>query len=172
MKTEKSEKYSGAQPRTSSGLSLDVGSGGGIFRAEPRGEVCVDIDLPGKVPKNFVRADALHLPFRNDVFDAVYAFNVLEHVSSPVAAMAEMLRVGRFIRARQDSMLSLPMWATPEHLWLQLPGFRFSKFPRTTFGVQLSRLLKTIILHKRISRALQISHLWFRWNYYVVGKSK
>ncbi len=40
-----------------------------------------------------VVGDAHHLPFRDDVFDRVLAFNVFEHLRDPQAAAAEILRV-------------------------------------------------------------------------------
>lgn len=49
------------------------------------------IDLK-KVP-NFVKADALHLPFKNNAFNTVYNRHVIEHVESPVNLLQEVIRV-------------------------------------------------------------------------------
>ena len=42
---------------------------------------------------NFIKASAKHLPFRNDVFETVTAFEVIEHLNNPFLAIKEMLRV-------------------------------------------------------------------------------
>lgn len=39
------------------------------------------------------RQDLLHLAFKNDVFNLIYSYHVLEHVSDPLAALREMERV-------------------------------------------------------------------------------
>ncbi|HYY49060.1 MAG TPA: class I SAM-dependent methyltransferase [Thermoplasmata archaeon] len=51
----------------------------------------VNVDLHG----GDVRADALHLPFRGQVFDTVHASHVLEHIPDLEAAMQEIHRVLR-----------------------------------------------------------------------------
>ncbi|MFA5365941.1 MAG: class I SAM-dependent methyltransferase, partial [Candidatus Bathyarchaeia archaeon] len=52
------------------------------------GEMCVP-----KLIKNFVVADACHLPFRDGCFSLVYSSHVIEHVVDPVLMFKEMLRV-------------------------------------------------------------------------------
>ena len=150
---------------------LDVGSGGGIFPSVPRGDVCVDIDIPaGPVPDDFVRSAASHLPFRSETFSVVIAFNVLEHVESPRTCIEEFLRVGSKVVCRQDRLLHIPMWATPEHLWLQLPGFRFLPFPRTRLGIRLSVWLRSFVLGKtRFAVLVRRLPLWRNWDYYQVS---
>lgn len=149
---------------------LDVGSGGGIFPSAPRGDVCVDIDIPaGTVPDVFIRSSASHLPFRSGAFNLVIVFNVLEHVESPRMCLEEFLRVGSKVVCRQDKLLHIPMWATPEHLWLQLPGFRFLPFPRTRPGIRLSVWLRSLVLGKsRFARLVRKLPLWRNWTYYQV----
>ena len=44
-------------------------------------------------PTTDVRGVAERLPFRDGVFDAVFSFNVLEHVRDPFAAASELIRV-------------------------------------------------------------------------------
>ncbi len=139
----------------STSADLDVGVGGGIFETVPRAKVCVDVDVE-------------FLPFRAEVFETVKAYNVLEHVAHPTAAIQEILRVGSVLVARQDSWMSFAMWATPEHEWLQLPGLRFLKFPRTRIGIQMSGALRKIAMTPRFGRWLSKAHLMFRWNHYII----
>jgi len=147
---------------------LDVGVGGGIFETVPRAKVCVDVDLPRKPPELFIRASVEFLPFRSKTFEIVKAYNMLEHVAHPTAGIQEILRVGSVLIARQDSWMSLAMWATPEHEWLQLPGLRFLKFPRTRIGIQTSRALRRIAMTPRFGRWLSRAHVMFRWNHYII----
>ncbi len=52
------------------------------------------IEFERKIFKNTdVVGDAHQLPFRDDVFDRVFAFNVFEHLADPIKASAEILRV-------------------------------------------------------------------------------
>jgi len=80
-------------------MRLDVGCG-----ANPQGDVNVDlypINSPdhckvkyvGSDHPNFVRADAHHLPFRNDLFDEVLLDNILEHCLRPFDTLVEACRV-------------------------------------------------------------------------------
>lgn len=46
-------------------------------------------------PGDFRIFDGLHLPFKDDFFDAVGSFTVLEHVEDPELALREMVRVLR-----------------------------------------------------------------------------
>lgn len=79
------------------GLVLDVGSGGRPDFVEwPNIVLCEYVDHP----LNTVRADALALPFRDDTFDLVLSQATLEHVTDPIRAVDEIVRVlrpgGRF----------------------------------------------------------------------------
>lgn len=80
-------------------MMLDVGCGG-----SPIGDVNCDLMIPDSHQKwnldphgfrNFVRAAAEFLPFRDDVFDEVYSSHLLEHLDDPDLAVTEMLRVSR-----------------------------------------------------------------------------
>jgi SAM-dependent methyltransferase len=52
------------------------------------------IELEHKIFRHTdVVGDAHHLPFRDDVFDRVFAFNVFEHLRDPKTAAGEILRV-------------------------------------------------------------------------------
>lgn len=81
---------------------LDIGCG-----AHYRGSVNVDVDLStikhhpnyaltreaAKHIPNFVLADGCHLPFKENVFDKVFSFHVIEHVQNPELFLKELLRV-------------------------------------------------------------------------------
>ncbi|MFQ6074305.1 MAG: class I SAM-dependent methyltransferase [Candidatus Bathyarchaeia archaeon] len=79
---------------------LDVGCG-----SRPKGDVNVDLRSPKYVdpkkhfyldPKrmrNFVRASAEYLPFRDSVFSSVVSFHVIEHVENPIGMLNETIRV-------------------------------------------------------------------------------
>lgn len=45
-----------------------------------------------KCPK-FIRGDALHLPFKNNVFDTIILGDILEHVNNPMIVLKECIRV-------------------------------------------------------------------------------
>lgn len=85
---------------------LDVGCG-----IRPRGTVNVDFFArgnnvqigdqvkgefmdPHRIP-NFVLADACHLPFRDEVFSAVFSNHTIEHVPKPAQMFEEMCRVAK-----------------------------------------------------------------------------
>lgn len=82
---------------------LDVGSGYGIFymtRPWDFEMTCCDLDaaamekMRGLCPEwEWLVADAVHLPFADGSFDAVYAGEIIEHVPEPRAALREWRRV-------------------------------------------------------------------------------
>jgi len=88
------------------GLVLDVGCGTGLLfshiASEAENVVGVDVskllllqareraDKPRNV--DLVQADADHLPFKNDLFNAVFAFTVLQNMPNPLETMLEIRR--------------------------------------------------------------------------------
>jgi len=54
---------------------------------------------------NFVIADAQHLPFRNDVFQKILCFEVIEHVEEDKIAFSEM---GRVLCTQGASLITTP----------------------------------------------------------------
>ncbi|MFC6286247.1 class I SAM-dependent methyltransferase [Nocardioides sp. GCM10027113] len=99
------------------GLLLDVGSADGPsvgwLRARDR-RVTVDVDPRGLTPGEGVCASALALPFPDGTFDAVGAFDVVEHCEPEGAALAELHRV---LRPGGRLLLSVPAyeWAWTDH---------------------------------------------------------
>lgn len=85
---------------------LDVGCGDGrhILAAAARGCFAVGLDYDpaelakararlGATPIDLIAADATHLPFRQEVFDAVICTETLEHLPDDLGAMYEIGRV-------------------------------------------------------------------------------
>lgn len=118
---------------------LEIGPGGGVLTQTLRDHgvevVTLDID-PGIRPD--VVGDALDLPFEDGSFDAVVAFEVLEHVPFMFfkAALEEMGRV-----SRKDVFVSLPdharsllrldlklPWLRERHWSLRVPAFDNERF--------------------------------------------
>jgi SAM-dependent methyltransferase len=127
-------------------MNLDVGCGGGIFRTDAQSEICCDIDIPQTRLDYFVRCDADHLPFRNNEFEVVFAYNLLEHMKHPYETVRELRRVGKVVRIRQDKILCLASYATPEHYQFQLPGLIFVPYPRTRLGIEFSKSLRRLLI--------------------------
>lgn len=85
---------------------LDVGCG-----TRPKGDVNVDFFSGGFNPqegdqargeflsprkiRNFVVADAMHLPFRDEGFNVVFSSHTIEHVKNPALMLREMCRVAK-----------------------------------------------------------------------------
>jgi len=99
------------------GLALDLGSADGPsaawFRESAQRTVSLDID-PRGLGNDGVCGSALALPFEDGAFDAVSAFDVIEHCEPEATALAEVRRVlgpgGRFV-------MSVPAyeWAWTDH---------------------------------------------------------
>jgi len=71
-------------------LTLDVGCG--IIQ---QGHINIDIEKPKVINGNFIKADGQYLPFRNNVFDTVYCFHVIEHIKNPYLLIDELVRVAK-----------------------------------------------------------------------------
>ena len=99
---------------------LDAGCGGGLALqlAAKRGATVTGFDACGplldvareRVPGADLRqGDLESLPFAEDSFDAVTAFNSVQYAADPVAAMRELRRV-----AKSGSPVAILTWGAPE----------------------------------------------------------
>ena len=84
--------------------ALVVGCGSGVEAAVLSTELGADVtgidiseefDAEARRRVRLMWGDATSLDFENGSFDLVYCFHVLEHISNPAAALAEMARVLR-----------------------------------------------------------------------------
>lgn len=106
---------------------LDVGCGN-----VPTGDVNVDLytnhpeqrwprlPVDTRRIRNFVLADALHLPFRDKTFRHVYSRAVIEHVADPVLFLKEVIRVSSrkvtVITPHRYGRHALSLHQTPVHI--------------------------------------------------------
>lgn len=106
---------------------VDVGCGDGrhIIEAAKRGCIAVGVDYDGSellrardriadARVALIVADASHLPFRHDVFDAVICTETLEHLPDDTGAMREIARVmrdsGELHGAVPSHFTEIPFW--------------------------------------------------------------
>lgn len=89
-------------PSNNDSVVLDLGCGNGTSTANIRGNLVVGVDLSDEqmaraknLHKNrdFVVADARHLPFAANSFDMIVAINLLHHVNEPEQILSECYRV-------------------------------------------------------------------------------
>lgn len=98
-------------------MMLDVGSADGPSVAWMRGQhrrVALDVHPQGLAPGEGVCGSALALPFADDVFDVVAAFDVVEHCEPEEKALSELVRV---LAPGGRVLLSVPayQWAWSDH---------------------------------------------------------
>jgi len=96
---------------------LDVGSADAPSASWMRGDhqhVAVDLDPRGLEPGRGVCASALALPFADETFDVVAAFDVIEHCEPESRAVAELARV---LAPGGRLLVSVPAyeWAWSDH---------------------------------------------------------
>jgi len=80
--------------------------------------IFLDVSKPLKAIKNYLRADAQYLPFRNCAFEEIYASHLIEHINSPALFLRECYRVlssGGKIYLWCPNFLSSNAWADPTH---------------------------------------------------------
>jgi SAM-dependent methyltransferase len=135
-------------PRGNDTSILNVGVGARFFVSRQLdADVLTDVDFPMERLPNFVLCDAQALPFRDNSFNLAYCHNVLEHVANPWQVIRELRRVAEHSNIRQDVWWSLVSYATPEHLWLQLPNLKFLQYKRTRVGILFSKMLRYVLVN-------------------------
>jgi ubiquinone/menaquinone biosynthesis C-methylase UbiE len=94
---------------TIKGSVLDVGCGSGLFfgHVASQAEKLVGVDVSGQLllqarerarnwgNAHLVQADGDHLPFKDGVFDFVFAFTVLQNMPAPMETLKEIRRIAR-----------------------------------------------------------------------------
>jgi len=96
-------------------MIIDIGCGG-----RPKGDVNIDLfyDIsphtvfkinPRKI-RNFIIADAHHLPIRSNSFDLAICHHVLEHLINPAQALEEIRRIAK-------SVFNSPIIEHEKHLY-------------------------------------------------------
>lgn len=131
-------------------MILDVGIGVGEyheFTPKLRGDVEVDRFLPVQKIANFVQADLEHLPFKDKAFQLAFAYNVLEHIQNPGDGIKELKRVSLSTDCRQDQWFHIGNYASSSHLYFQLPGLRFLRYPETRVGRLFQKWLWFTLTH-------------------------
>jgi len=80
-------------------MIIDVGCGGNMkMQFQLHGTIQADVYLDLRKPKerklpNFIQADLLHLPFKDDTFEKTFCHHVVEHLFDPIEGMTELLRI-------------------------------------------------------------------------------
>ena len=156
-------------------LTLNVGCGGGNYAFRDLAcDVNCDIQTPYPKIRNFIQCDARFLPFKDNAFQKVYAFNVLEHIKDYRTALTELQRVcRRTVLIRFDKIYNFANWWTLDHEYIQ-HGKNLVPIPKM---VKLLRFMfRYTTIHNRIFRrafasvfpALRKIGLLDRWNYYRI----
>ncbi|MEM2293773.1 MAG: class I SAM-dependent methyltransferase [Nitrososphaerota archaeon] len=128
-------------------MTLDIGCGfskesiiGKKYKANPRGDLNVDICKPEVKVPNFIRASALSLPFKEDIFDTIYMFHVIEHLEDPKRALNEIhkvLRKGGKLVVITPNKYSRSSYLDPTHRHHFTPG-ELKKLFRSFSSVKLT----------------------------------
>lgn len=82
--------------RASSSIVLEIGGFDGYWlsKQQAKTKVCVDINPQRKYENvTYIKTDALALPFADEYFDQVFAFDVIEHVDDDKQFLQELHRV-------------------------------------------------------------------------------
>jgi ubiquinone/menaquinone biosynthesis C-methylase UbiE/uncharacterized protein YbaR (Trm112 family) len=95
------------------GYSLNLGGGATVCRP-PR---CVEVEYA--IFRNTTAvADAHHLPFKDETFDAVVSYNTFEHLADPASAAQEILRVLKpGGKLRLQTAFLQPLHEEPAHFY-------------------------------------------------------
>lgn len=146
------------------GKVLDLGCGAGYgtrILSEAKSDQAIGLDLDhdslahgvtfySNEKTDFIQAEASMLPFKDEAFDCVVGFEVIEHVSDPTRALSELRRIlkysGRVILSTPNKLLTSPFskkpfnpyhkteWSTRDFLQLVQNGFRLETIYAQSWG--------------------------------------
>jgi SAM-dependent methyltransferase len=157
------------------GRVLDVGCGAGsvakaVKRARPDLQVCgcdisqaaLELAAADAQEVAFQLAGAEHLPYGDAEFDAVWIFDVLEHVDSPESVLAEVARV---LRPGGVFHIVLPLEGQPRTLYSMIGcGTRWTAKVRHGGHVQIFSAER----FKTMAAACGLPVRRTRWSYHVL----
>ena len=99
---------------------LDVGCGDKWIQRYCNADLWVGVDI--RKGACDVLADAEHLPFKDNSFDIVLAYSIIEHVKNPYLCMKEWLRVAKeCVLLWTDYPLTWNAETDPTHLYCWSP---------------------------------------------------
>jgi ubiquinone/menaquinone biosynthesis C-methylase UbiE len=156
-------------------MKLNAGCGGNQYDFLDLGcDVNSDIQKPKiKIP-NFVMCDLRYLPFKDKLFNSVYAFNVLEHIPDYQKAVKELKRVSRDeVFLRFDKIFNLANLFSADHEAISIQKALVS-FPAPVkiivklvrFPIDHSKTFQNLI--HRSFPILRKLGLLDKWNYYKI----
>ena len=118
------------------GLRLAVGCGGNTeYPKFTLRDVNLDIRLPSaREIKDFVLADATHMPFREKTFKEICCAHIIEHLDDPEALILECKRVGESYDIVFPKWFSAAAYIDPDHKWVWFRG-KFRPIPHILSSV-------------------------------------
>ena len=153
-------------------LNIGCGTGGTIKVLEQFGtvenvDVSVDaIKLMKKAGYSVTKVDGIKLPYKNNSFDIVGAFDVLEHIDNDVDALKEWQRV---LKPGGKVVLTVPAYSW---LWSEHDTSLHHHRRHTRKGVK-QRSVEAQLVPKKISYAIVFSLplvVGFRWLNKLLGR--
>lgn len=133
--------------KLSKGLVLDVacGTGYGSAYLSEKGSFVVGVDISKKAlsiakkhycKAEFVLADAIRLPFRENVFDTVISFETIEHIKNYLKFLSETQRV-----LKEDGLF---ICSTPNVKYTMHPHYHVKEFYPQEFFKTLEKFFKSV----------------------------
>lgn len=152
-----------SSPEPAGAILLDIGCGAGwsAFLFAQRGFQTTGVDLnraafepPATPGLTLTEASALDLPFEDASFDVVTAYQTLEHIPDPGAALLQMLRVckpGGLLCIVGPNLVSIGqalkcVGVALRHRPLRRVFFRTPDLPRHPYGNTLPEALRSVPL--------------------------
>lgn len=137
-----------------SGPSLNVGCG--ATKRYPFRDMECDVNCDFSVPEvevpNYVRCDALNLPFR-PIFSKLFASHLVEHLTDPDYAIKGFKAIVNQVYITVPSWFSTNAYLDPSHRWVWFGG-NWRRIPKVLHFLVQFRLLRKII--NKVSRFLRI----------------